>query len=278
MDIEKIKNYNQKVLAVFLTALVAFAAIGLLSLIVFLFTEVFNFSRSSSYNSLEGIQVDEIQQNSNSKDNYKLHVSYNFPDLVDTSNQIYIIPVSHQTQYDIQNNLMKRGKYSGLNSYGGSDSYDYYSQSIYINLLIYDAKNASLEKLFNQQIIIGEYNKYIYKDDILVVFEAADKDSNKDGQLSLNDETSLYFYSVMNKIMKQARIEGQTVLQYSFIAETKNAIIRFGLNPDNRREKDNEQVISPGILGQFSFDSDKLVRINDEKLNNYLEITATEKK
>jgi|GEM_PF-1033580 len=278
MDIEKIKNYNQKVLAVFLTALVAFAAIGLLSLIVFLFTEVFNFSRSSSYNSLEGIQVDEIQQNSNSKDNYKLHVSYNFPDLVDTSNQIYIIPVSHQTQYDIQNNLMKRGKYSGLNSYGGSDSYDYYSQSIYINLLIYDAKNASLEKLFNQQIIIGEYNKYIYKDDILVVFEAADKDSNKDGQLSLNDETSLYFYSVMNKSMKQARIEGQTVLQYSFIAETKNAIIRFGLNPDNRREKDNEQVISPGILGQFSFDSDKLVRINDEKLNNDLEITATGKK
>ncbi len=278
MDIEKIKNYNQKVLAVFLTALVAFAAIGLLSLIVFLFTEVFNFSRSSSYNSLEGIQVDEIQQNSNSKDNYKLHVSYNFPDLVDTSNQIYIIPVSHQTQYDIQNNLMKRGKYSGLNSYGSSDSYDYYSQSIYINLLIYDAKNASLEKLFNQQIIIGEYNKYIYKDDILVVFEAADKDSNKDGQLSLNDETSLYFYSVMNKSMKQARIEGQTVLQYSFIAETKNAIIRFGLNPDNRREKDNEQVISPGILGQFSFDSDKLVRINDEKLNNDLEITATGKK
>jgi hypothetical protein len=269
MDIEKIKNYNQKILAVFLTLLVALAAIGLLSLIIFLLTEVFDFTRSSSNYPQEGIQVDEKQQYAEETDTYKLHASYNFPDLIDTINQIYIIPVSHQTQYEIENNLIKRGKFSSIAS---SDAYDYYSQSTFINLLVYDAKNAVVDKLFNQQILVGQYGTYNYKDDIIIVFEASDKDSNKDGKLTLNDETSLYFYSIRNKSMKVAEIEGQTVLQFSFIGETRNAIIRFGENPDLRNEK--EKVFSPGILCQFNYDSDKLVKINDPSLDAELENIA----
>ena len=276
MDIEKIKNYNQKMLAVIVTTAVAFAIIGLFAFIVFLFTEVFNFSRSSTTYNQEGLQVEEVKQKTSEENLYNLQVSYNFPDLVDTISQLYIISVSHQTTYELQNNLIKRGKYSS--SIRSSDSYDYYSQSTYINLLAYDSKNAKLEKLFTQKILIGQYNNYYYPDDVLLVFEAVTKDSNKDGQLSLDDETSLYFYSMRNKSMKQAKLEGQTVLQYAFIPKTKNAIIHFGKNPYENRKKDEENVISPGILCQYNYGSDNLAKINDNQLDTEIKTIAEGKK
>jgi len=275
MDIEKIKNYNTKVLAIFLTALVAFAVIGLFAFIIFLFTEVFNFSRSAPSYSPEGLQVEEQQQNTENGDLYQLHVSYSFPQLADTLNQLYVISVGHQTQFEIENALGKRGKYLPSSS-GSSYSYDYNTQATSINLLIYDAKNTKVEKLFKQQILIGNYETYYDKEDVMIVFEAADKDSNKDGKIALDDETSLYFYSLRNKILKQAKMEGQTVLQYEFLITTKNAIIRFGEDPNKR--KDKPEVVSPGTLCTYNYDLDKLIKINDNQLNTELETIAGGKK
>jgi hypothetical protein len=276
MDIEKIKNYNQKVLALVLTLLLAFAAIGLLSLIFYLFVEVFDYSSRSSAYQPEGIQAEENQtQSEQQSDPYKLHACYEFPDLVDTLNQLFIIPVTHKTEYEIQDNLVKRGGSWGIKSADTYSSYtDYYSQPTYINLLIYNAKSGNLDKMFSQQILTGQYNKYHYKDDIIVVFEAAGKDSNKDGRITLNDETSLYFYSIKNKTLKQAGLEGLSVLQYAFIATTKNAFIRFGLNPDKRYDNNNEDLMLNGILCQFSYDTGNLVKINNIKLDKELETLA----
>ncbi len=274
MDIEKIKNYNQKVLAIILTTLVAFAVIGLFAFIIFLFTEVFNFSRSAPTYSPEGLQVEEPLQNAEDGDLYQLHVSYSFPQLADTLNQLYIISVGHQTQYEIESALGKRGKYLASSS-ESSYAYDYNAQATSINLLIYDAKNAKVDKLFKQQILIGNYETYYDKEDVILVFEAADKDSNKDGKLALDDETSLYFYSLRSKTMKQAKMEGQTVLQYEFNIKTKNAIIRFGEDPNKRTDK--TKIVSPGTLCRFDFDSDKLSKINDNQLNTELETIAVVK-
>jgi len=275
MDIEKIKNYNQKVLALVLTSLLAFAVIGLISLVVFLFSEVFNFSRNSTSYTPEGIQVDESAQNTSANDAYKLHVTYNFPVLADTINQLYIIPVGHKSQYDLENMLTKKGRFSNSSS-SSTDSYSYYTQESYINILIYDAKNSKTEKLFKQQIYIGQYDTYYEKEDVLIVFEAAEKDSNKDGLLTMADQTSLFFYSLATKTMKRAKMEGETVLQYSYNPKFKNAIIRFGQNPGDRVEKESE--INPGTLTKYDYTSDILSKINDNQLNTELETLATNKK
>jgi len=275
MDIEKIKNYTQKVLALVLTALIAFAAIGLISLLYYLFTEVFNFSRGSNAYVPETVKTEQAIQNNDGGDAYKLHVLYNFPTMVDTINQLYIIPVGYKAQYEIENSLTKRGKYSSLSS-TNSVTYDYYSQESYVNLLIYDARTSKLEKLFKQPIIIGQYTAYSDKSDVIIVFEAAEKDSNKDGVLSLADETSLFFYSLTNKTMKRAKMEGLSILQYSYNSKFKNAMIRFGQEAANRTEKVGE--INPGTLCKYDYALDLLVKINDEKLNKELETIATVKK
>ncbi len=276
MDIEKIKNYNTKVLAIFLTTLVAFAVIGLISFIIFLFTEVFHFPQNSSTYTPEGIQVEEPQQNSETGNDNQLHVSYSFPQLADTLNQLYIISVGHQTKYEIESSLNKRGKFLSSSSSESNNTYDYNTQATSVNLLIYDAKNAKLEKLFKQQILMGNYDTYYDKDDVIIVFEAVDKDSNKDGRITLDDETSLYFYSLRNKTMKLAKMEGETVLQYEFNIKTRNAMIRFGDDPNNR--KDKNEIVSPGTLCRYDFDSDKLSKINDIQLNTELETIAGGKK
>jgi hypothetical protein len=208
MDIEKIKNYNQKMLAVIVTAAVAFAVIGLFSFIFFLFTEVFRvFDRPSvSYQEEEGLLVDDSYYSEPEPDKPELFVSYLFPHLVDTVKQIFVIPVTQQTKDEIVDDYSRKLDFSSSGAY---NEYDYSYNSAFINLLIYNAVTNQKEKLFRQKIVIGEYHPVYFTDDILLVFEAADRDTDSSGVLNLSDNKSLFIYSINSGILKQAKMEGE---------------------------------------------------------------------
>lgn len=265
MDIEKIKNYNQKMLAIITTAAVAFAVIGLFSFIFFIFTEVFRvFDRHAVSSQDEGLPVEEPFFNETEKEVQKLFVSYRFPHLVDTIRQIFVIPVTHQTNNEISNDLSRKLSFSS--SY---KEYNFSHSSTYINLLIYNAIDNKIEKLFRQKIIIGDYRPVYFNDDILLVFEAADEDTDNNGKINLNDNSSLFIYSINKKLLKRAKIEGKKLFQYQFIGKTKDLIVRFGDSYKKREQNYNESKV--GILCKYSYEKDELIRINDEKLNTELE-------
>jgi len=262
MNIDKIKNYNQKMLALIATAAVAFAVIGLFSFIFFMLTDVFRiFDQSVDYQT-DGLPSEEMVFDDSEAKMPELFVSYQFPHLIDTSKQIFVIPITQQTEDEIRDDFARKITFSGLGSY---DSYDYSYNATFINLLIYNATTNQHKKLFNQPIIIGEYRPVYFKDDILVVFEAANEDSDKNGMINLNDNTSLFIYSINNEILKQAKMSEKKVLHYQLIPKSKDLIIRFGTNP-NKRLKDKTSF-DPGILCKYSYENDQLIQINNEKLN-----------
>ncbi len=270
MDIEKIKNYNQKMLAVITTAAVAFAVIGLFSFIFFLFTEVFRvFDRSSVSYQEEGLPVEDPYYSESDSEMPQLFVSYRFPHLVDTTKQIFVIPVTHQTEDGIVDDYSRKLSFSGSGSY---NEYNYSSNSTFVNLLTYNAITGQVEKLFKQKVIISEYHPMYFADDILLVFEAADIDTDSNGVLNLNDNTSLFIYSINTKMLKQAKMKGKTVLNYRFIGKTKDIIVRFGTDPNRRMKKDKQFDV--GVLCKYSYQNDQLITINDEKLNAELKKIA----
>lgn len=270
MDIEKIKNYNQKMLAVITTAAVAFAVIGLFSFIFFLFTEVFRvFDRSSVNYQEEGLSVEDPYYGEPEDKMPELYVSYRFPHLVDTTRQIFVIPVTHQTKDELRDDFSRKLSFSGSESY---NEYNYSNSSTFVNLLIYNAITGQNEKVFKQKIIIGEYRPMYFGDDILLVFEATDKDSDNNGVMNLNDNTSLFIYSINSRILKQAKMEGKTIINSQFIGKTKDLIIRFGTNPNLRTKTDKE--FDAGILCKYSYEKDQLITINDDKLNAELKKIA----
>jgi hypothetical protein len=267
MNIEKIKNYNQTMLAVIVTAAVAFAIVGLFSFIFFMITEVFNFfPRNNSYNA-ESV-LPEKNFNDEKQDPNKQYISYDFPELVDTALQLYIIPIRQRNEYQLDQYYSRKISFSKSASYSENESYNY-SYNTFINLLIYDAKNGKTESLFKQKILISGYSTKYFKDDVFIVFEAAYSDTDKSGEITMRDQTSLFIYSLHNMLLKQVKYSGLSTLQIQFIGDTKDLIVRFGVDPADRYDK--KSGADEIVLCKYDYERDELYKINDEKLHKNLQ-------
>jgi hypothetical protein len=269
MNIEKIKNYNQFMLSIITSIAVAFGIIGLISLIIFLLNDVFRvFNKSSDYQET-GISIYDSTINQNGNELNKLYIAWNFPELIDSTNQIYVIPIGHKTNQELQNDYLKLSS-SVSKSYGGFDSRSDYSseEKRYVNMMIYDGKSGKSEILFKQKLLIGEFRAQYYKDDILLTMEAALADTNNDKNISFDDQTSLFIYSIHNKSLRQLKYTDKSVLYFEKIPNTKDFLIKFGLEASKRDENKSNTDLS--ILCRYNYDQDQLVVINDEKIQKEL--------
>ncbi len=271
MNIEKLKNYNQKLLAVLGSILVLMATIGLIMLIFFGITEI---RRSLRYNHQEeGILSDEKIDELQKENKRQQLISYDFPRLVDTANLIYIVPVSHKTLSDpefidegtlglmdmSESNLKSEKRYS-KNYYGSFN-----------NLLIYDLNKKLLKKLFTERINFNEINIEYFNDDILVLFKAAETDSYKDGVINLDDFKSLYIYSIKEQRLRQIRLENSDVANFSFVNNSKDLIIQFGLDQDKDGKFDDYR--EPAMIKKYNFKGCNLIDIVDKETHALLQKT-----
>jgi hypothetical protein len=265
MNIEKIKNYNQFMLSIITSIAVAFGVIGLISLIIFLLNDVFGIFNKSYNNQETGISVNESYKDQEGSELNKLYITWNFPDLIDTANQLYVIPIGHKTNQELQNDYLKLS--SSVNpSYGGYDSrYDYSpDEKRYVNMMIYDGKSGKSEILFKQKLLLGDYHAEYYKDDVLLTMKAALADTNNDKNISLDDQTSLFIYSLHNKSLRQLKYTDKSVLYYQKIPNTKDFIIKFGLEASKRDENKSNTDLS--VICRYLYEQDQLVVINDDKI------------
>lgn len=271
MNIEKLKNYNQKLLAVLGSILVLMATIGLIMLIFFGVTEI---RRSLKYDNQEdGILSDEKIDELQKENKRQQLISYDFPRLVDTANLIYIVPVSHKTLSDpeiideetlglmdmSESNLKSEKRYS-KNYYGSFN-----------NLLIYDLNKKLLKKLFTERINFNEINIEYFNDDILVLFKAAETDSYKDGVINLDDFKSLYIYSIKEQKLRQIRLENSDVANFSFVNNSKDLIIQFGLDQDKDGKFDDYR--EPAMIKKYDFKGCNLMDIVDKGTHDLLQKT-----
>ncbi|MCG7502060.1 hypothetical protein MHM83_09275 [Tenacibaculum sp. Mcav3-52] len=281
MKIEKIKNYNQKLLAILGTIAGIFLIIALVSFISIVIQEHRRYNYEEPETGVLSKEKIEKLQKENKREQV---ISYETPILIDTLNSQYIIPVSHKTL----NEKEDIGLNGLLNAYSdsGSDfsvkekrderySREYYGE--YNNIIVFDEPNSINKKLFKKRINFNEIKSEYFNKEILILLKASDKDTFKDGVINLRDLTSLYIYSIKENKIRKIGIEGMDVYNYKFINKSKNLIIEFGI--DKNKNGAFESYNEPIILKKYNFEKEKLVAIVDEKINSELQkkLEGTEK-
>jgi hypothetical protein len=277
MKIEKIKNYNQKLLAVLGTIGAIFLVVALVSFIFIAIQE----SRRYDYNEPEtGILSEEKIQELQKENKRKQVISFESPILVDTLNLNYIIPVSHKTLNGTEDIVGLLNAFTSSDSKISKKNDDRYSRRFYgvfNNVILYDGKKGTNNKLFNNRLNFEKIETEYFDDEILLLIKASDKDTFKDGVINLKDFSSLYIYALNEGEMRKIEISGMDVFRFNFIEKTKDLIIEFGVDKNNDGFYENYN--EPTIIKRYDFKSQKLVDIIDPKISSELQklLEGTEK-
>ena len=273
MNIEKIKNYNQKLLAVLGTVAVLFAIVGLIGFTVMFINEYrWNYAEPVEEGILSEEKIEELQ-----KENKREQViSYETPKLVDTLNAVYVIPIAHKTlnekeDIDVSRLLNAAGS---ANDYSGFRDGKRYSKRVYgdyNNLVIYNAKDNSTHKLLDHRANFKNYTEEYFDDDILLFFKVAEKDTYRDGVINLEDFKSLYIYSFYKKELKKVALKNADVIAYQFFYETKELIIQFGIDKNN--DGQYTEYNEPSIIKKYDMITGTLTDIIDPVIDSELQKT-----
>jgi len=264
MNIERIKNYNQRILALIGTL----GVILLLILIVMTIPELWRtFSHRGHYdNTPSGLLADEKVENLNQENLRKQIVSYETPWLIDTLNTVYIVPVSIQTLKKPEEVVVIEDELLALMDVFPSATMSkkgYYNskrfEGNYANLILYNPTDNITQPLFSERIVIGNVRVYYFKDDILLVFYSADKDTNKDGVIALDDTRNLYIYSLNKSILKRISDGDNSVEQYKFVENSKDMLVEFQLSQYKESQFNNFRL--PSKIMKYGYESEELTDI-----------------
>jgi len=265
MNIEKIKNYNQKMLAALSTILVAMALIGLISLIIFVILELRPYGRHQTNTLLSDEKVEQLK-----KDSLRQQIiSYDTPRLVDTLNLVYVIPVQVKTldrPEEMNTEVLGLLDMKGSSSRGYKNSYYYGS---FNNLIVHDFKKNSSEKISSKRMIGTDLLFRYFKDEIILTFTGSERDTDLDDKVTLLDFSSLYVYSMKDRRLRELSIENSTVESFKHVENEKDILIRFGYD----RNKDNlfDSGTEPTFVMKYDYENESLTAIVDKELEKELQ-------
>lgn len=268
MNIDKIKNYNQKLLAVIGTLTVIIAIIGLISFAIIMISEI-NVSSGFSKNT-QGILSDEKIAKLKKENLRQQLISFDTPRLIDTVNLIYVIPVAHKNLNNPE--MIDEGLLGLMDTHGklGVDSrYSRQNYGGFNNLLIYDFKKEKVDKLFDERVNFNDIQTAFFKDDILIMVIASAKDTYKDGVINQLDHRALFLYSLRLKTLKEISIDSADVFRAEFVENTKDLLIEFGLDHD--KDGNYNKFKEPSIIKKYDYENGVLKSIVNEKMNRELQ-------
>jgi len=258
MKIEKIKNFNQVILAIAGILGVILLLIGVIMAVSDLFRNSGSDRNTTITNSLiSGEKVETLN-----KESLRLQIiSYESPKLIDTLNAVYIIPVSVSTLDKPETVVTSadEGLMSSLDVFGPMRKKGYreknYFEGLFANIIIYQPVENKTVLLFNERIMLSGLRTYDFKDDILLIFFTAEKDTNKDGLINFNDDTNLCIYSLKSGKMRRIAEGTNSITDYQFIENSKNLLIEFSLS---RYNDVKFKSYKPRKIMKYEFETEKL--------------------
>ena len=282
MKIEKIKNFNQVILAIA-------GILGLILLIVCLIMAVSELFRDFSYNkkrntTITNSLISEEMVETLNQDNLRLQIiSYESPKLIDTLNAVYIIPVSVSTLDKPETVVEAAGGgelMDLMSSYGSfTRKKGYYEENffegLFANLIVYQPTTNKSVLLFNERIMLGGLRTYNFKDDILLVFWTAEKDTNKDGLVNYYDDTNLCIYSMKTGKIHRIAEGKNSITDYQFVENSKDLLIEFSLS----EYKDVKfKSYKPRKIMKYEFETEKLSEVVPAKIQQQMQNLVEGKK
>ena len=228
---DKLMKYNQKLLAIIGTTIIA---IAIITLIIGIVAAIGFFADFGGDYDDEGIQVREIAIEEEDTAFIRTQViTFHDPIQLDTAKAVFIIPVG-------QVNLEQNEKIGLVGSGSFSSSYRFDSYyGLYNNFILFEHESKQRTKIFDGKVALTNWANIKVGDNELLLFKGVSEDFNKDGLINLADFQSLYAFYISDKKLIKYSFEGKTVLSFELMNKTNLIAIRLGIDQN----------------GNYSFDS-----------------------
>ena len=279
MKIEKIKNFNQVILAIT-------GILGIILLIVFIIIILAESGlfRGNDYRTVDSSSLisDENVETLNQENLRKQIVSYQSPLLLDTLNAIYINPVSVTTLAKPEEIEISYAECSSLglmdtrSKFGRKGYYQRYIEGQYANLIVYQPTTNKTALLFNERIMLNDMQIYYFKDDILLVFYLSEKDTNNDGLIDYRDDRNLCIYSLRTEKIRKITDGANSIKGYQFIEDSKDLLVEFSLN--QYKEVKFNSSDKPITIMKYEFETKKLSEIVPQEIQQQMQKLVEGKK
>lgn len=255
---DKLQRYNQKLLAVGGTMLISFAVIVFLLVSVMLLREFFQSRRD--YRVDDRSLVTEESPDPEAATVVKKDISFEQARLIDTLNQVYLIPVA-QVNLEKPEIIENRSELVSKESYAAKTDYVKYSYSgAYNNIMMYDAKADSSVFLFDEKLYISDFYVEAQQKDVLLFIKAASVDTNEDHKLNFDDLLDLYVYRVGTE--KPVKISYAQLSFYDYYILHNQDFVLTSWYADKSKDGEVQPAQEPKRL--------KLMSLSDFSIQNFI--------
>lgn len=206
-------------------------------------------------------------------------IEFNTIQLIDSLNQLYIIPVQQKNlkrvqniekdqRLEIQTESIPSAEQKAYKPLSSSYRY-YYGYNTFNNILIYDGKTGKSHPIFSNRIAIVDFIIYSMVKSRRIFIVACDEDFNGDGKLDKNDKLKLFVYDVHNDELDQITENAEFIRASWRLDYSDNIILRVGLDRDN--DKKFSPDYEPEILKTFNVIDGQYTELVDTKLRAKLQ-------
>ena len=257
---EKLKRYNQALLAILGTLVILF----LLGTGIFLLGEMYShLFWEDDYQEVSIVSNEEaarlVQDSTTSQ-----VVSFNSISLVDTLNEIYIIPVSQS--YIGEDYYLEESELLGMtNTYSRTKGERYYLRTDYkSNLLHFNKKTNAVKEIFSRRLIISSYDKIVFHDKLILLIRVIEEDTNKDGFMTTEDLMQMYFYNVSEEKLVKVDTPNKDFIKLSKLYDREEYLVFFG--SDLNRDGIFQSYKEPSFLYKIDIETGVLEQLIDDDL------------
>jgi hypothetical protein len=166
-----------------------------------------------------------------------------------------------------------------MDTYGSVRKKGYYEENyfegLFANLIVYKPVENKTVLLFNERIMLSGFRTYDFKDDILLVFFTAEKDTNKDGLINFNDDKNLCIYSLKTGKMRRIAEGTNSITDYHFVGNSKDLLVEFSLSQYNDVKF---KSYKPRKIMKYEFETDKLSEVVPAQIQQQMQNLVEGKK
>ena len=224
MNIEKIRNYNVRLLAVLLS--ISVAGIGLTFLLgLSALIKVF-FDEKTEIKSDRGISIVDSKP--------KSQTTFSDPILIDTAKQLYVYGISSKKEDEGRN----------------------YNEDPFFNLLLFDAINKTSVRLLDKPFAGTGLSNFVAGGETLLSFEGSENDSDKDGEITENDLKNFYIYRVEKRQLRKIALPNAGFVSAESLEGEKDFIMRF--IEDQNKDGNADSFEERALAYWYDFEQQKL--------------------
>lgn len=236
--IDKIRNYNQILLAVAGTLGIVFLCIAAFFALESMSRTFFRNNNQANNGILATEETNQLLQDSLRKQ----IISFDHIRIIDSINQTYLLPV---TQANLTNAESTNHSFGALNN-KFTGSYEKHYGNIYNNLILYKSNKAESKLIFDRRTSIQNFIIHESEDKKYIVISACSVDSNKDKFLNHNDLQALFIYNMQSDVLQKIKSkENYTTLSAYQPHQSNDLIVHFGIDRNNNGvfERSKEPMI-----------------------------------